>query len=425
MLILLAALSPASPAATARADGPIRILIVGDSVAQGSAGDWTWRYRLWEHYRAQGVVVDFLGPRHDLFDNVARELGSQAYLDPAFDTDHAARWGMSFTDQDQPVGDLVAEFRPDVVVEMLGVNDLAWQDTGAEGLHDRIVHFIGEARAADPDVDVVVGRVAQTWLKDVPAANSRISDLPGELGTPDSRVAVAATDTGFRRRADTWDWAHPDAAGEVKLAAAVADALAGIGWGAPYPRPLLDVPLGPRWAPTVSAVAGNGRVRLTWTGSPGSDHEYVWSRDVSARKAWQRLPGPRPGHRSTVDGLVNGHAYAFRLQPVKGYHAAEPDVRSDVVRATPMAPPPGPVSHLSASPSRHTLALTWGRARHATGYVVRWWPSGRPGAAHRLVVTATRARVRGLVAGHRYVATVIGLNATTPGPVRRVSVRTR
>ena len=51
---------------------PVRILLVGDSVTQGSAGDWTWRYRLWKHFDAAGVAVDFVGPRNDLYDNVDR-----------------------------------------------------------------------------------------------------------------------------------------------------------------------------------------------------------------------------------------------------------------------------------------------------------------------------------------------------------------
>ena len=117
---------------------PVRILLVGDSVTQGSAGDWTWRYRLWKHFQAAGVAVDFVGPRDDLYDNVSATLGSQAYVDAAFDRDHAARWGMSVDVPDVPIATLVEEYRPDVVVEMLGVNDLVFGGRAPETVANRV-----------------------------------------------------------------------------------------------------------------------------------------------------------------------------------------------------------------------------------------------------------------------------------------------
>ena len=321
----------------ASAADPVRILIVGDSVTQGSAGDWTWRYRLWRHFARTGVSVDFVGPRNDLFDNISETLGCLDYLNPAFDTDHAARWGMSFLTQERPIGELVETYHPDVVVELLGLIDLVRYGADAQILHDRIGTFVRDARAADPGLDLVVGRVAQTWYNDVPAANALISDIPAELGTDESRIQVARTDAGFKQVADTWDPAHPDAAGEIKVAAAVADALAALGVGSRYPRPFPHVPLGPRRAPTVSAAPASHRVRLRWRGSPGSDHEYVWIRDRTRRQAWHRLASPRPGTSWTVGALINGHRYALKLQPVKGYHAAAADVRSNTVSVVPRA----------------------------------------------------------------------------------------
>jgi hypothetical protein len=36
---------------------PISVMVVGDSITQGSNGDWTWRYRIWEWFRDQDVEV--------------------------------------------------------------------------------------------------------------------------------------------------------------------------------------------------------------------------------------------------------------------------------------------------------------------------------------------------------------------------------
>ncbi|HQR27254.1 MAG TPA: GDSL-type esterase/lipase family protein [Nocardioides sp.] len=369
---------------------------MGDSVAQGSAGDWTWRYRLWRHLEQAGVAADLVGPRNDLFDNMRLEFGSHDYLDPAFDTDHAARWGMSFTDQDHPIGDLIEAFDPDVVVEALGINDLVWQAAGADGVHDRLRLSVEQARSADPDIDLVLARLPQTWLADVPEANARISELPGELADDRSRIEIATTDSGFYDRIDTYDAGHPNAAGELKIAAAVADALSRLGVGTPYVRPLPEVPLGPRWAPVLAGESGDRAAHLTWSGSPGSDHEYLWQRDVTAGQSWS-APGPAlAGTETVVTGLRNGHTYRFKLQPVKGYHAAADDVRSNVVTLTPQAPPPGGVDGLSVRSRWHALGLQWAATPGATRYLVDWWVLGREAAAQRLGTTASRALITGV-----------------------------
>ena len=41
------------------------------------------------------------------------------------------------------------------------------------------------------------------------------------------------------------------------------------------------------------------------------------------------------GTSSVITGLVNGHDYAVRLQPVRGWWPAEDDVRSNLVVVRP------------------------------------------------------------------------------------------
>ena len=69
-------------------------MVVGDSISHGSAGDYTWRYRLWKHLTGNGVAVDFVGPRRGLFDSVRSPSGevidTNTYADRAFDSDHNA-----------------------------------------------------------------------------------------------------------------------------------------------------------------------------------------------------------------------------------------------------------------------------------------------------------------------------------------------
>jgi lysophospholipase L1-like esterase len=372
-LLATTLLAPASAGAVpVAADRPLRVLLVGDSVTQGSAGDWTWRYRLWQQLTADGTAVDFVGPYDDLFDNVGGDHGDRSYLDPDFDRDHAARWGLSFAFPADDIGDLVRDHQPDVVVETLGVNDLTFLGMEPAAVADEVRAFVADARAVDPEVDVVLGRQPQTWYAGVSAFNDLLDDVAVDLDDEASRVVVAAPDTGFAQRTHTWDSAHANAQGELLVAAAVADAFAELGLAPAYPRPLPTVPLGPRRAAALSARAIDGAAALTWVGPPGADREIVWLRDLTSGTPWRRLPGEVPEPlvgAHVVDGLVNGHRYAVRLQPAKGYWAAAPDVRSNVVRVRPLPPPPGPVRVRSLwSPRPDRVRVVGVRVAGATGY---------------------------------------------------------
>ncbi|GAB3783795.1 GDSL-type esterase/lipase family protein [Nocardioides ungokensis] len=335
LALLGATLASSDPEAAKPA---VRILLVGDSVTQGSSGDWTWRYRLWQHLVSSGVRVDLVGPYEDLFDNVTSTQGSDAYLDPVFDRDHAARWGMAFGDESPPVGDLVRRYHPDVVVEMLGVNDLGWRHAPPAAVDELARRFVADARAGDPGVDVVLGEVAQTWVPGAPEYDASLPALAADLTTGASRVVAAAPAAPLVQGVDTYDAAHPTATGEVKLAAGVGDALSVLGIGPHSPWPLPVVPNGPRVPATLTASPGDGEVMLSWQSPPGATAEYVWIRDATTGEAWTRLPDPVTGTSWTSGGLTNGDSYEFRLQAEKGSVAAE-DLYSDVVTATPTPAP--------------------------------------------------------------------------------------
>lgn len=316
---------------------PVRILLVGDSVTQGSSGDWTWRYRLWEHLTASGVDVDLVGPRDDLLDPTIPAFGSQEYVDPDFDRDHAARWGMSLADLDQPIGELVRDYEPDVVVELLGVNDVVWRKLPPSDVVADLDDLVTEARAVDPDVDIVLGQLPQVWFEGVAELNARLPALADRLDADSSRVVTAATGQGFVEGVHTYDPAHLSASGEVRLVAGVADALAQLGVGASYPRPLPDVPDGPRQTAFLTAQPSGGAVHLTWRRPTGATGEYIWIRDRSIGEPWVRLPWPVRDTAWTAGALVDGHVYEFRVQSAKGAAVAE-DLYSNVVTVRPGPP---------------------------------------------------------------------------------------
>ena len=406
--------------AGAEAVDPVRILLVGDSVTQGSSGDWTWRYRLWKHFKAAGVAVDFVGPRDDLYDNVSGTHGSQAYVDSDFDRDHAARWGMTVDIPDVPIATLVEEYRPDVVVEMLGVNDLIFGGHTPETVANRIRTFVDEARAADPGVRMVLAEGTQTWFPGVPEFNSRLPEVAETASAVAPGVVVADTDAGSDRFGHTWDQSHPNAVGEAMIAAAVADALATLDIGPPASRPIAAVPLGPRVAPLLAATPGDGGATLSWIGPPGATAQFVWLRDLTAGDEWHRLPWPVTGSVWSASLLVNGHRYQFRLQPVKGDEAAAGDVRSNIVEVLPQQLPAVPKPRLEPRPG--ALRVSWRADARAMSYRVAWWPVGSRSAARSRTVTGTAIRIGALSARKRYAVSVVARNATGFGPVSKAAV---
>jgi lysophospholipase L1-like esterase len=213
-------------------DGTTRVLLFGDSITHGKDGDWTWRYRLWRQLQDEGERdVDFVGPADDLYS------GSNAYQDPLFDHDHAARWGTTLAAPAYSPADLGRDYAPDVVVIELGVNDLRHGASPTE-VEASMRGTVGVLRAEDPGVDVVLVHVPVLTVEGAAELNSRYDAIADELDTDDERVVVATADRGFLPDpllpgSDSYDGLHPGPSGEVKIAASVGAALAQLGIGLP------------------------------------------------------------------------------------------------------------------------------------------------------------------------------------------------
>lgn len=244
LLFVLAAPTPAPAPTPTAAPTPTepeatRILVVGDSVTHGEDGQYTWRFFAHRGLVSGGANVDFVGPWKGTFPGgETKDHWSGSYADPDFDADHASRWGLSMweglyvaSEKAPAIEDLVAEHEPDVVVELLGINDFVWLELDAKQMLGQVRLFVERARSAKPDIDFVLGTIPQTWLsKEIPAYNKGLRSLATELSTPWSRVVVTAT-PAFREGRDTYDNAHLSNRGQVKMARVVLDALNGLGIG--------------------------------------------------------------------------------------------------------------------------------------------------------------------------------------------------
>lgn len=324
--------SPCPPVPGQPTGGSPRIMIAGDSITAGSSGDYTWQYRLYEHLRTDGVSPQMVGPDEWLFNNVTGTDGDCSYADPRFERANDAHWGMALWEEETTIQATVATYRPDYLLELLGLDDLFWFLKTQSQMASYLAGFIAQARAANPHIRIVLGIIppdvhtqnSPAFAASIAAFNNTISVTASRMSTAASPIAVAHDAAGFSVAADTWDGTHPNANGEVRIAAGFANALASrFGLGNPYPTPFPVLPTGPLTQPRLHVSPGDnsGSALLSWTLAPGASGYYVFLKDVTAGgTAFKRLPWPLTPAQSpwTVSLLIPGHTYDFRLQACKG-----------------------------------------------------------------------------------------------------------
>ncbi|WP_059043817.1 GDSL-type esterase/lipase family protein [Streptomyces acidiscabies] len=221
----------------------LRFMPVGDSMTIGSAGDHTWRYRLWRHLCATyGGPFTLVGPRETLYDQGADSPVSYAYAEPDFPRGHLAGWGEGWQHMVPLIGDAVRAGRADVLLVSLGLIDLGFY-TNAEQTAENAREFIAAARAARPRVRAVVLPVIPNvratadpaFAEQVSLFNELLAKTVADLDEPGSPLLLASIPPRYDIDTDTYDGTHPNASGEHKLAEAFAEAMyQGWGMGGPY-----------------------------------------------------------------------------------------------------------------------------------------------------------------------------------------------
>ncbi|KAI7159697.1 hypothetical protein KC349_g3975 [Hortaea werneckii] len=153
---------------------PCKILIVGDSITQGHEGDHTWRYRLWQWLRSNATSHNFtfVGPytgtdpppasmppqpprlgsdepgTPEDSESMVKADGKYAVDVPTdFQGNHFSGWGWQLGQAKGMIRDVVNAYKPDVVLTLLGFNDIGWGFSGYDGLHPNVLGEFEIARA--------------------------------------------------------------------------------------------------------------------------------------------------------------------------------------------------------------------------------------------------------------------------------------
>ncbi|TKT01393.1 GDSL-type esterase/lipase family protein [Streptomyces lasalocidi] len=221
----------------------LRFMPVGDSQTIGSAGEHTWRYRMWRHLCATyDGPFTLVGPRETLYDPRTDAPTSYAYAEPDFPRAHLAGWGEGWLHMAPLVEDAVRRERADVLLVALGLIDLGFY-TNPEQTADNVRAFVAAARRADPHVRMVVLPVVPnvraasdaSFGDQVTTFNELLAKTLADLDEPGSPLLLASLPASYDLHTDTYDGTHPNAHGEHKLAAAFADAMhQAWGLGGPY-----------------------------------------------------------------------------------------------------------------------------------------------------------------------------------------------
>jgi lysophospholipase L1-like esterase len=307
-------------------------MIVGDSITQGSAGDYTWQYWLYEHLRDDGVKPTMVGPYGWLYNNVTNRQKDDSYANPDFERANDAFWGLTLFNEKTEIGGLVRSYRPDYLLVLLGLNDLFWYALSQPVMAANLADFISAARAADPRIRIVLGlvppdiheRTNPVFADAVASYNASIASTAARLSTTASPIAVAADGAHINIAEDLWDGTHPNTNGQIRIAAAFADVLASrFRLGQPNPTPFPVMPTGPLTPLhlTVRPSLTLGQAVLLWNDVPGAGSYYVYERDVTkGQTTFKRLPWPLSIKQNpwTAGLLTAGNVYAFKLQACKG-----------------------------------------------------------------------------------------------------------
>ncbi|KXT10239.1 hypothetical protein AC579_2960 [Pseudocercospora musae] len=354
---------------------PMKLMIVGDSITHGHEGDFTWRYRLWEWMTSTHVSFAFVGPytgttareaplapgqstsaQTDINDYPRIEWGYAANASTNFESHHFATSGYKAELARDDIGAQVKAHDPDVLLIMLGYNDLAWgckQWTEAPfactvyvNAHDLIPimkTLIDNARVAKPNLRFAISNIIERSIfrqdihENTVVYNELFRDAIQSWSTEKSPifhvdVATKYACGPYRPCPAAFDGLHPNALGEYQIASAFSETLVqgfGIGngqLGIPNTVPERAMP-----PPVVLRAVGNvAGATLTWHRIYGITGYEVASRTEGQDWTTHMLTS----NRSDILGLAEGIKVDFRLRSCYGQCGEWSDTVSTITGTT-------------------------------------------------------------------------------------------
>lgn len=202
--------------------GPIRILCIGDSITQGGKRDreeYTYRYPMFQILTDMGVAFDFIGTRTLGLDPGAKWPDYKGW---AFDPHHEGYYGAK-------TAAVLAKLKknlptlppPDFALVHLGTNDQRSKDL-RKAILKPLTEMVSLLRQKNPNVTILIGHLNFNGGVAKKAIRPLVEELK-QLSTEESRVDTVRHYLGWKEsplheNTDTFDWAHPNPQGQLKMA---------------------------------------------------------------------------------------------------------------------------------------------------------------------------------------------------------------
>lgn len=200
----------------------LRILCIGDSIAQGGVqgrAEWTYRLPLQEMLCDEGVAFDFIGTQAT---GVHPSVQWPAVGAKPFDPEHEGYYGWTTAAVGEQLrGNLPRLPPPHVALIHLGTNDQNADDFQA-AIIAPLEDIVAQLQRLSPKVAVFIGHLCFDFG---PALEIRphVEAMAGRLDKPESPVATVHHYRDWRENpgkpgAHTFDWVHPNPAGQRRMA---------------------------------------------------------------------------------------------------------------------------------------------------------------------------------------------------------------
>lgn len=240
-------------------DGALKVMVAGDSMTQGLEGDWTWRYRIWQWFRNNNINMQFVGPYKG---TNPPETAHQPQPPPLYGTpvqnkpwpqhggyaqgadqgflsndDHFAIWGRAAAVSKGLIKAAMEQSSADLILVMLGFNDMGWFYSDAYGTIDSIGTLVNNARAVNPRVKFAIATVPQRkflggredLVQNTNVFNNLLPDSIKRWTSDQSPIHLVDLASKYECRPGGcpagYDGLHPNAWGEYLIASAFSETL--------------------------------------------------------------------------------------------------------------------------------------------------------------------------------------------------------
>lgn len=217
LIIWMLCMSSALMAAT------VNILPLGDSITQGGKADreeYTYRWPLFCMLKDAGVDFNYIG-------SMKKGLQGNAtwpdYKGEAFDPDHEGHYGWKTAKvwEHLPEWSKKWEAKPDIAIIHLGTNDQGAADHVKE-VQQPMREMVAFLREQNPKIIILIGQLNLN-SKGAKIIRPLYDALGEELTTKESPIHIVHGYKGWNEnpqhpQTHTFDWAHPNPAGQKKMA---------------------------------------------------------------------------------------------------------------------------------------------------------------------------------------------------------------